>query len=88
MELLAFGGGSLVWNPRSRVSIDAVHDHYGNCRVLTARGRRNPLGVSVVDRRRRGGSAVGARKAVEARGYNVQDDYNSASETAPSSMNQ
>jgi hypothetical protein len=71
MELLAFGGAStLVWNPRHDA---AVH---GTCKLF---GRRwNPD--------RRGGSGVGARKMVEARGYNVQEGYDN-SETAPSSMN-
>lgn len=85
MELLAFGGASVVWNPRSArghgVSIDVGHDRYGNCEaLLTARRRWNPLGVSVVDRRRRrlGGIDGGARQTVEARSYN-----NSAAEAAP-----
>jgi len=85
MELLAFGGASLVWNPRHRVFVDDV---YGNCKLfgeITVRRRWNPFGVSVVDKR--GGSGVGARKIVEARGYNVQDGYVSASETVPSSVN-
>lgn len=79
MELLAFGGASLVWNPRRRISIDAVR---GNCKSfgeITVRRRWNPFGVSVVDKR--GGNGVGVRKTVQARGDNVQDGYNSASGT-------
>lgn len=83
MELLALRGAHLVRDPRpvrDEPPVYSAHDHHNGCNLFANR-------VSLVGRRRRGGSSRGSRKIFEARGYSVQDGYNSAPETAHSSGN-